>query len=68
MVTEKRYVCEGCDGAGTRRVAVDGDLGKNCLRCGGRGFVTEREMIELASQAKIPALFDWRIFAREYKN
>jgi len=65
---EKRYVCESCDGAGTRRVAKDSDLGKDCLVCGGCGTMTESQMMELARQGGKPAWFDWRIFAREYKG
>ena len=61
-----RYVCEACNGKGTRLVARDMDLEKACRTCQGRGFLTEAEMEVLLAGGRRPNLLDWRLFARRH--
>ncbi len=63
----ERYVCEACDGKGVRLVAKDEDLGKDCLVCAGRGFLSEAEM-ERRMRGRRSNLLDWRLFARVYRD
>ena len=63
-----RYVCEACNGKGTRLVARDGDLDKACRTCHGHGFLTESEMETLLGGGVRPNLLNWRLFARRYPD
>ena len=63
----ERYVCESCDGTGTRRVALDRDVGKDCLTCSGRGFLSESEM-DARMRGTKPNVLDWHLFARIYRD
>ncbi len=63
-----KYVCESCNGKGTRLVAKDKDLDKACQICRGRGFLSESEMEALLGGGTRPNVLDWHLFARRYPN
>ena len=63
-MTEKHYICEACDGAGTARIVADRDLGKACQICDGRGYLSESEMERIMTANPRPNIFDWRLFTR----
>ena len=64
-MTERRYLCEACDGGGIARIVTDRDIGKACQVCDGRGWLDEAEMERIMTGTARPNVFDWRLFARE---
>ena len=67
-MSNKKYICESCDGTGKGRVVADRDLGKPCQACGGRGYLTDAEMEQMMTGTARPNVFDWRLFARPWRG